>query len=59
MSRTAKDLREMAVECRRLASTCNTTEAEDALNTAALELDESSERQDALSKRALRNCKNV
>jgi hypothetical protein len=39
MSRTPDDLREMAQECRRLASTCDTPEAEHALRGAASEMD--------------------
>jgi hypothetical protein len=39
MSRTPDDLRQMAQECRRLASTCDTPEAERALRGTAREMD--------------------
>jgi hypothetical protein len=39
----------MATECRRLAATCNTTEAEQVLSTAADDLDHSAEQKDLLS----------
>jgi hypothetical protein len=47
MSRTPDDLREMAQECRRLASTCDSLEAEQALSGAASEMDAEA-RQDEL-----------
>ena len=39
MSRTSDDLRQMAQECRRLASTCDTPEAQQALKGTAREMD--------------------
>lgn len=39
MSRTSDDLRQMAEECRRLASTCSTPEAGHALSDTASEMD--------------------
>jgi hypothetical protein len=50
MSRTSDDLRRMAVECRRLAATCNTPEAEEALVIAAAELDDEALRTEAATK---------